>query len=184
MREWWNWQTHHLEGVAPERACEFKSRLADACMELTFSVIFFTFVTMKRSTRISVVFCFLVVVFCTLASGQIIDTDQGAIWAKSNGIDVTIHWSTIDETNVDHFEVLRSSGSTENFVSVGIVQKGHSPYDFVDYSALMRTTTVYQYQVVAHSTSGNILQTSPTVSVTHTVSGVRRTWGSIKSLFR
>jgi hypothetical protein len=28
LREWWNWQTHHLEGVAPERACEFKSRLA------------------------------------------------------------------------------------------------------------------------------------------------------------
>ncbi len=28
MREWWNWQTHHLEGVAPVRACEFKSRLA------------------------------------------------------------------------------------------------------------------------------------------------------------
>jgi acylphosphatase len=23
---WWNWQTHHLEGVAPVRACEFKSR--------------------------------------------------------------------------------------------------------------------------------------------------------------
>ena len=139
---------------------------------------------MKRSARISVVFSFLIVAFCTLASAQIIDTDPSAIWAKSNGIDVTVHWSTIDETNVDHFEVLRSSGSTENFVSVGIVQKGHSPYDFVDYSALMRTTTVYQYEVVAHSTSGNILQTSPIVSVTHTVSGVRRTWGSIKSLFR
>ena len=153
---------------------------------MTFSVIFFTFVPMKRSARISVVFCFLVAAFCTLASAQIIDTDPSALWAKSNGIDVTVHWSTIDETNVDHFEVLRSSGSIENFVSVGTVQKGHSPYDFVDYSALMRTTTVYQYQVVAYSTSGNLhpLQTSPIVSVTHTVSGVRRTWGSIKSLFR
>ena len=23
---WWNWQTHRLEGAAPEKACEFKSR--------------------------------------------------------------------------------------------------------------------------------------------------------------
>jgi len=153
---------------------------------LTFSVIFFTFVTMKRSARISVFFCFLVAIFCTLASSQIIDTDPNALWAKSNGVDVTVHWSTIDETNVDHFEVLRSSGSVENFSSVGIIQKGHSPYDFIDYSALMRTTTVYQYEVVAYSTNGNLhpLQISPIVSVIHTVSGVRRTWGSIKSLFR
>jgi acylphosphatase len=26
MPGWWNWQTHRLEGAAPERACEFKSR--------------------------------------------------------------------------------------------------------------------------------------------------------------
>ena len=25
--EWWNWQTHHLEGVALERVCGFESRL-------------------------------------------------------------------------------------------------------------------------------------------------------------
>ena len=34
MREWWNWQTHHLEGVAPVRACEFKSRLAHQEIEI------------------------------------------------------------------------------------------------------------------------------------------------------
>ena len=27
MPEWWNWQTHHLEGVALERVCGFESRL-------------------------------------------------------------------------------------------------------------------------------------------------------------
>jgi hypothetical protein len=26
MPRWWNWQTHHLEGVAPAMACEFDSR--------------------------------------------------------------------------------------------------------------------------------------------------------------
>ena len=36
LREWWNWQTHHLEGVAPGRACEFKSRLAHSKNLLDF----------------------------------------------------------------------------------------------------------------------------------------------------
>jgi len=27
LPEWWNWQTHHLEGVALERAYRFKSGL-------------------------------------------------------------------------------------------------------------------------------------------------------------
>ena len=38
---WWNWQTHRLEGAAPERACEFKSRSGHHNIELSsFAVRF------------------------------------------------------------------------------------------------------------------------------------------------
>jgi hypothetical protein len=47
----------------------------------------------------------------------------------------------------------------------------------------MRTATIYQYRVMMVYTDGSRVPTSA-LTVSHTVSGVRRTWGSIKSLFR
>ncbi len=35
MPEWWNWQTHHLEGVALERVCGFESRLRHHFLSLS-----------------------------------------------------------------------------------------------------------------------------------------------------
>ncbi|HUL43099.1 MAG TPA: hypothetical protein VLY03_01955 [Bacteroidota bacterium] len=138
---------------------------------------------MNRSTCI-VACCSFLLILSSIARGDIIQS--GSLQASSDGIDVTIRWSTVDESNVAYFDVQRSSGLNGTFVSLGqrILPKGPSLYQFIDRTAFMRTASVYQYRIVVYGPGDVALYTSSPITVTHSVSGVRRTWGSIKSLFR
>lgn len=131
-------------------------------------------------------FTFLAAVFSTVASADIIKS--GSIQAFSDGVNITIRWTTENEANVIVFEILRSTSYNGGFVPIATVDpKGSSLYEFVDKSAFRRTTTVYYYRIKVRLTNGEnyfpALNESP-VSVNHNVSGVRRTWGSIKAMFR
>jgi len=110
---------------------------------------------------------------------------SGSFQATSDGINVTLHWITEDETNVARFEIERRAGTEGNFMSIGSADpKGPSLYEFIDYSSLLKTVTVYQYRIkIVFSNGANPIYTPP-LTVAHTVSGVRRTWGSIKAMFR
>ena len=122
--------------------------------------------------------------FCTaITLAEIIKT--GSFQAYSDGINVTLHWVTEDESNVVRLEVERSSGNDGNFVMIGTLEpKGASLYEYIDNSAFRRVATLYQYRIkVVFSNGSNPFFTTP-LTVSHTVSGVRRTWGSIKSMFR
>ncbi|MBI1806333.1 MAG: hypothetical protein HYR76_04695 [Ignavibacteria bacterium] len=125
----------------------------------------------------------LIFFFSTISLAEVIKI--GSFQAYSDGINVTLRWVTEDETNVARFEIERSSGNDGNFVMIGALDvKGSSLYEFVDNSAFRRITTLYQYRVkVVFSNGANPFFTAP-LTVSHTVSGVRRTWGSIKSMFR
>jgi hypothetical protein len=124
----------------------------------------------------------VVLLAATIASGEVIKS--GSLQASSDGVNVTLRWITDDESNILRFDVERSSGIDGNFTSIGSLdRKGPSVYEFVDHSAFMRTATIYQYRVMMVYTDGSRVPTSA-LTVSHTVSGVRRTWGSIKSLFR
>ncbi len=125
----------------------------------------------------------LLLVLSSSAFSDIFKT--GSLQATSDGVNVTLHWITDDETNVARFEVERSSGFDNSFVTIATVDpKGPSLYEFVDNSAFRRVATLYQYRIKVVFSNGAMPVYSQTVSVSHTVSGVRRTWGSIKSLFR
>jgi hypothetical protein len=54
-------------------------------------------------------------------------------------------------------------------------------YSFRDKSVFRTTGNFYQYKVSIVSSAGN---SEYFVSVDHSVSSVRRTWGSIKAMFR
>ena len=109
---------------------------------------------------------------------------SGSFQATSDGVNVTLRWLTEDETNVARFEIERRTGTEGDFVVIGTLStKGASLYEFIDYSALRKTTGLYQYRVKIIFTN-NTVAYSQVVSVSHTVSGVRRTWGSIKAMFR
>ena len=124
------------------------------------------------------------VAILTIASAEIIKS--GSLQASSDGANVTMRWITEDENGIQRFDVQRRSGTDGNFTTISTFDpKGPSLYEFIDYSAFLKASTIYQYQIVVHfSDNTKTPQVFGPVTVSHTVSGVRRTWGSIKSMFR
>jgi len=132
-----------------------------------------------------VIFC-TVLLLLTLPLASTADViRQGTLQATSDGVDVTIRWMTEDETGVARFEIERRNGTDGLFSAIGVADaKGASLYEFVDHSAFLKTTAVYQYRIRISFRDGRAPFYTQPLTVSHTVSGVRRTWGSIKAMFR
>lgn len=117
------------------------------------------------------------------ASAEIIR--PGSFTGRSDGSNVVLTWITDEEPNVARFEIERRTGTIGEFLYIGNVQpKGPSEYEFIDYSSLTPTSILYQYRIKIVFTNGATPQIVGPITVTHSVSGVRKTWGSIKALFR
>lgn len=127
----------------------------------------------------------LLLPFIAVASVYAGGVRDGSLNAKSNGSGVYVWWYSNDETGVAHFEVWRSSGSSSSFLKIGQKSlKGNGEfYDFQDDTAFKLTDNYYQYRVRVVFSDGSVFDTAP-VGVIHSVSSVRRTWGSIKAMFR
>ncbi len=110
---------------------------------------------------------------------------QGTLQATSDGVAVTIRWVSEDETAVAIYEIERRGGTEGEFSTIGtIVPRGPSLYEFVDNSAFMKTGSLYQYRIRISFSDGRAPYYTNPLTISHTVSGVRRTWGSIKAMFR
>ena len=100
----------------------------------------------------------------------------------SDGRVVTIEWYADDETGCSGYIVMRRSGINGSFAtltSTPIPLREDKHYIFTDETAFRTTDNFYQYRVMPVGRAE-----SYDVSVTHSTSGVRRTWGSIKAMFR
>lgn len=111
--------------------------------------------------------------------------------AKSDGKVIVIEWRPSIEKGVKYYELERSSG-IEGFRSIAELEpKGAQfTYRFIDENALMKGGNnekilgkVYSYRVKVIATD-NAISYSNIVNVSHSVSGIRRTWGMIKEMFR
>ncbi len=138
---------------------------------------------MKKLTAIAL---FL---FCTVAL-LAMEVDITSFTARSNGSNITLDWESSREMQIDHYEILRSTQNQNDYRYVATVTAKGSPsrYSFVDENAYMKgdqpevTGTVYTYKLKMVGNNKTIY--SDAVSVTHSVSSVRRTWGMIKEMFR
>ena len=124
---------------------------------------------------------FLILIFVSVAfAGAYLDYFQ----AKSQGDNVQVEWKTGDETNINHFSLQRKTPQT-SFVEITTVQpKGsNSTYSFIDQSIYKTKDVIFIYQL---KIIDNNMQTSFSneVSVSPNISGIKRTWGSIKAMFR
>ena len=90
----------------------------------------------------------------------------------------------ISEPNVQNYEILRGPDKDIlNFLNTVKSKGSNSTYTFVDESAYKTSNSFYAYGLVIVYTDGT--KSDPMrISVTHGVSSVKRTWGSIKALFR
>jgi hypothetical protein len=97
---------------------------------------------------------------------------------------IRVEWTLNPETGVDHYEVWRSSGSSIP-IFIGIVPRGFFYLD--DKNGLYKTADQYfSYQVKAIGSNPSLQGKSESVGIRYTSpnSTYKRTWGSIKAMFR
>jgi hypothetical protein len=125
---------------------------------------------------------FLILFISTLFAGAILTDFR----AHSEGEDIKVEWETGDESDIQSFIVERSSSeSSFSEISSPIQPKGsNSYYSYVDESLFKATDYVFKYRLkIVDKTSGTVSY-SAVISVTPKISGLKRTWGSIKAMFR
>ena len=124
----------------------------------------------------------LLAVFSSLASAQLSTPQITGITMQNDGT-VLINWSMGSENGVSYYEIDRSTDINGSFSRIGSVPKG-TQY-FVDKTDLFKTESKYFcYKVTAFGTSDS--RTSSIVGILYnsTSSAAKRTWGSIKAMFR
>lgn len=132
----------------------------------------------------------LVFILFSIASAALAEVIQpNSVTAESRGNGVVVEWRSQDETGVAGYMIERKAGGTGVFiplVSQMLLVKGNgAKYSFEDESALKTTGNFYQYKITPMNDAGRSLGISYYVSIDHNnVSSVRRTWGSIKAMFR
>ncbi|MBS1551433.1 MAG: hypothetical protein JST15_05120 [Bacteroidetes bacterium] len=101
---------------------------------------------------------------------------------------VLVEWKTGEEGGTSRFEIERSADTPDNFIYIDYktATGNNSYYSFQDNSVESGTdvsSSIYFYRLKCLDQNGNYTYTNH-ITVSHTVSGIRSTWGSIKAIFR
>jgi len=123
----------------------------------------------------------LVLLFATaIFAGTFLEYFQG----RSEGEDVRLEWKTREEVDLQHFKIERKTPQS-SFVEIATIQpKGsNSYYTYLDQSAYKPGDLLFVYRLKIIDSNGQVSYSNE-VSISHSVSGVKRTWGSIKAMFR
>jgi hypothetical protein len=109
---------------------------------------------------------------------------KGSLTATSNNSMIMVRWASDDDAGISGYEVARKSGLEGAFIVIAVAPlSGDRSYVFVDETAFRTTDSYYQFRITPVYADGRAVEPFY-VTVTHSVSSVRRTWGSIKAMFR
>ena len=131
--------------------------------------------------KMKVSYILLILLTATMIfAGTFLEYFQG----RSEGEDIRLEWKTREELNLQHFKVERKTPQS-SFVDITTMEpKGsNSYYTYLDQSAYKTDNMLFIYRLKIVDTNGQVAYSNE-VSVSHSVSGVKRTWGSIKAMFR
>lgn len=103
---------------------------------------------------------------------------------SSEGDNVQLQWKTEEETNLKQFDIERKTPGGA-YADIAVIQaKGsNSYYSYTDKSAYKANDLIFVYRLKIVD-NDNSYSYSNEVSVSPNISGVKRTWGSIKAMFR
>jgi hypothetical protein len=129
------------------------------------------------------IFITLFILFFSLQTYLIADAEILEFQAEPSSNKITLNWRTGEEKNITSFYIERSSNNND-FTKVGEVSPtgSNSRYEFVDES-ISRVRSIYYYRLKVVNNNGTN-QLSESLPVIPNVSSIKRTWGSIKALFR
>jgi len=105
--------------------------------------------------------------------------------ARSESDNVKLEWKTVEELNLQKFVIERRT-TQSSFSEVATVSpKGdNSFYSFIDENVYKTNNSVFIYRLKIVENNNQVSYSSD-VSVSHSVSSIyKRTWGSIKAMFR
>ena len=172
------------DGFAGEHtSCEIPKKV----LEFYLSIRYLRIAIMKTALRIilPLVLTFLLVGLL-FASSVLKDRSLGA--SSKNG-NVSVVWQTVSETNVVMFEVWRApispQGAIQDFTFAGSVSP-HGvgrEYEFIDQAPFKVATNLFAYKVRVVFQDGTSAE-SEIVRTAALSSTAKRTWGSIKAMFR
>jgi len=110
--------------------------------------------------------------------------------AKSDGRAITVQWRSNVENNIRSYEIERSNdGKSFRYLKSVNATGSNSDYRYTDEEAFMKgdgesvLSSSYSYRLRIIGKDNTITYSNQT-NVSHAVSGVRRTWGMIKEMFR
>jgi hypothetical protein len=123
----------------------------------------------------------VIAIFATVYAGAFLDYFHG----RSEGEDIRLEWKTGEEVNLENFIIERKTPKSTYAEIATVEPKGsNSHYSYLDKSAYkMMSDLVFIYRLKIIDTNGQSSYSNE-VTVSHNVSGVKRTWGSIKAMFR
>ena len=99
---------------------------------------------------------------------------------------VTITWTTSSEDNISSFAIMRSLDDA-NFGEIGTTPaKGPgTTYTYIDENVIFKTSQTFFYKIQARDKNNSVLDVTPqSLIVNPNISGIYRTWGAIKAMFR
>jgi len=132
---------------------------------------------MKRG--FTVLFSILFIV-TSIYAGAFLDYFHG----RSEGDDVRLEWKTGEESHLQKFTIERKTPKSPFVELTSIEPEGsNSYYTYLDEAAYKTEDLVFIYRLKIVDSDGTKSYSSE-VTVSHNVSGVKRTWGSIKAMFR
>jgi hypothetical protein len=106
--------------------------------------------------------------------------------ASSENGNIKLEWKSEEEKNLQHYVVQRKS-PTSAFLDIATIQpKGsNSYYSYTDESAYKTQDLLFIYRLkIVDNDAARTSSYTQEVTVSHSISGVKRTWGSIKAMFR
>lgn len=145
---------------------------------LAKNIILTYFNGMKNLSKIVLILLFS---FSILFGGALIQY----FVADSDGDNIVLSWQSTSEQNVKEYEIYRGPDRERLALIASVPAKGdNSNYSYVDENAYKTTDSFYAYGLVIVDNDGSKSATMHTFVTHNGVSSVKRTWGSIKALFR
>lgn len=127
------------------------------------------------------IFLTVFLLVATVYAGAIIQFIQGS----NESDNIKIEWQTGEETNVQKFVIERKTPQSSFTEIANISPKGNnSYYSYVDMNTYKTSDIVFIYRLKIVDNNSQI-SFSNEITIYHSVSSItKRTWGSIKAMFR
>lgn len=132
--------------------------------------------------KIQYIVVFFILAAISLNAGATIA--EPGLSARSSGDNVFVTWQTISETNVNHFVVQRKTQDSPYSEIGTLLPEKDQYYEYLDETAYKTSGTIYYYRIAIVDDNGNVTHTNEVTVLHDNISSVKKTWGSIKALFR